>query len=199
MRDLNRYHTLPYNPKLRERAKELRRTSSLSEVLLWRKINRKQLNGLDFDRQKIIGNFIVDFFCAECMTAIEIDGDSHNDREEYDTERDAFLEGLDVTVIRIQAEDVLSHLDVVMAYSYSTRLFVLNVLALVQSPPWRGGAKRRGGSPWRGGCAEHVLWALTSTLPADSLGINVQITMHNVQIRARACRGELCSPAEKIL
>lgn len=116
MRDRRQYDSLPYNPELRERAKELRKTSSLSEVVLWSKLNKKQFKGFDFDRQKIIGNFIVDFFCAEYMVAIEVDGDSHNDREEYDLERDAYLEGLGVTMIRIKAEDVLTHLDVVMAF-----------------------------------------------------------------------------------
>jgi len=54
---------LPYNPMLKERAREPRKNSTLSEVLLWRHLKGKQMLGHDFDRQKPIGNFIVDFFC----------------------------------------------------------------------------------------------------------------------------------------
>ena len=54
MRDLKRYHGFPFNPELYERAKGLRKTSSLSEVLLWRKLNKKQFKGRDFDRQKMM-------------------------------------------------------------------------------------------------------------------------------------------------
>ncbi|MGQ4005164.1 DUF559 domain-containing protein [Francisellaceae bacterium CB300] len=59
---------LPYNPKLKQRARELRKAGNLSEVLLWQKIKNRQLLGLDFDRQKIIGNYIVDFYSASLCT-----------------------------------------------------------------------------------------------------------------------------------
>ncbi len=64
MRDTKKYRSLPYNPALKERAKALRRAENLAEVLLWNPLKRKQFLGLDFDRQKIIGNYIVDFYCA---------------------------------------------------------------------------------------------------------------------------------------
>ncbi|MDX1671590.1 MAG: DUF559 domain-containing protein, partial [Balneolaceae bacterium] len=53
---------LPYNPKLVPLARSLRKNSTLAEVLLWQKLNKKQL-GVDFHRQKPIGNYIVDFYC----------------------------------------------------------------------------------------------------------------------------------------
>ncbi|MDR0654456.1 MAG: DUF559 domain-containing protein [Synergistaceae bacterium] len=49
--------SLPYNPKLKIRARELRKAGNLSEVLLWLKLKGGQINGWDFDRQKIIGNY----------------------------------------------------------------------------------------------------------------------------------------------
>jgi len=106
--------TLPYNPLLRERARELRRAGNLSEVLLWQKLNRGQFRGYDFDRQKIIGNFIVDFFCLDCNVIIEVDGSSHNNKVEYDHEREAFLVSLGLIVIHIPADDVLYRLTKVM-------------------------------------------------------------------------------------
>ena len=118
MRDSTGYYALPYNPLLRDRARELRKAGNLSEVLLWKKLNKEQFRGYDFDRQKIIGNFIVDFYCLNCGVVIEVDGSSHDDKEEYDAQRDAFLKGLGLTVIRVSAEDVLHRLDCVMKMLY---------------------------------------------------------------------------------
>ncbi|HOX49993.1 MAG TPA: DUF559 domain-containing protein [Fibrobacteria bacterium] len=113
-RDTATYLSLPYNPKLRERARELRKAGNLSEVLLWNRLKRGQLMGLDFDRQKIIGDFIVDFFCADKRTVVEVDGRSHDDKVEYDAQRDAFLIGLGLKVIHVPAKDVMRNLDAVM-------------------------------------------------------------------------------------
>ena len=115
MRSSKSYKLLPYNPKLRERAKELRKAGNLCEVLLWQKLCKGKFKNYDFDRQKIIGNFIVDFYCTNCGVIIEIDGSSHDDKEEYDSERDAFLRGLGLAVIHISAQDILHNLESIMA------------------------------------------------------------------------------------
>ena len=107
---------LPFNPKLKERAKELRQARMLHEALLWNQLKRKKFGGLDFDRQKIIGNFIVDFFCAERAVVIEADGASHCGQEHYDEQRDAYLNGLGLTVIHITVEDILRDMDAVMSF-----------------------------------------------------------------------------------
>ena len=60
-RNTKNYMALPYNPKLKERAKELRQAGNVSEVLFWNQVKNKQFKGFDFDRQKIVGNYIVDF------------------------------------------------------------------------------------------------------------------------------------------
>ncbi|MGY0195985.1 DUF559 domain-containing protein [Leptothrix sp. BB-4] len=78
------YRALPFNPQLKDRAKALRRAGNLSEALLWNQLKKGQLGGLDFDRQKIIGNYIVDFYCAERGVVIEVDGRSHDHRAEDD-------------------------------------------------------------------------------------------------------------------
>jgi very-short-patch-repair endonuclease len=67
-------------------ARELRRNMTLSEVLLWKELKNKSVLGYDFDRQRPIGNFIVDFYCKELALAIEIDGDTHIYRYDYDEE-----------------------------------------------------------------------------------------------------------------
>ena len=78
---------------------------------MWNQLKQRKLNGLDFDRQKIIGNYIVDFFCAERAFVLEIDGDSHEGREDYDFQRDAYMGSLGLIVLRIRCEDVLERMD----------------------------------------------------------------------------------------
>ncbi len=96
---------IPYNPKLKELARELRKNSTLAEVLLWLKIKGKAM-GVEFHRQVPIDNFIVDFYCHELMLAIEIDGSSHDDKQDYDQNRQLILENLGVRFIRFRDIDV---------------------------------------------------------------------------------------------
>ena len=105
---------LPENKNLKPFALELRKRMTLSEVLLWKRLNKKQMLGLDFCRQKQIGNYIIDFFCLKKMLAIEVDGDSHNEKVEYDAERDRYLESLGIKTLRIYDLDVKLHPDSVV-------------------------------------------------------------------------------------
>jgi very-short-patch-repair endonuclease len=88
----------------------------LHEALMWNQLKGNRLNGLDFDRQKIIGSYLVDFYCAERRVVIEIDGPSHEDRAEQDAQRDAFLRSLGLTVIRIPVVRVLQEMEAVVEY-----------------------------------------------------------------------------------
>ena len=96
---------IPYNPKLKEYAKELRKNSTLSEVLLWQQIKNKAL-GVQFHRQVPMLEYIVDFYCHELMLAIEIDGDSHLYKYEYDNKRQGELENEGVIFLRFTDLDV---------------------------------------------------------------------------------------------
>ncbi|MEI7802984.1 MAG: DUF559 domain-containing protein [Bacteroidota bacterium] len=89
-----------YNKKLKALARELRNKSTLSEVLLWNELKRSKMRGYDFHRQKPVGNFIVDFYCFELRLIIEIDGASHIDKVEYDSERQKYLESVGFYVMR---------------------------------------------------------------------------------------------------
>ncbi len=131
MRTTQKYKSLPYNPALRTRAKELRKAGILHEALFWNQIKSGKLNKLDFDREKIVGNYIADFYCAEKDVVIEIDGSSHDGREEYDKQRDEFLISLGLTVIHIKAEDVLRNIEGVIA-------FLKNHPALTEHPSTGG-------------------------------------------------------------
>jgi len=103
-----RRRIIPYNPRLKELAKELRNNATKAERVLWKSLNGKQCFGYDFHRQKPLGNFIVDFFCQELMLVIEVDGISHNQESvrARDKEKEAFLNGLGITVIRFQDNNI---------------------------------------------------------------------------------------------
>lgn len=123
-RQVPQWHELPYNPKLIDRAKALRKAGNLAEVVFWNHVKRKQFLGLDFDRQKIIGNYIVDFYCKKLGIVVEIDGSSHQNKQEYDAIRDTYLEGLGLKVIHIPAKKVLQDIvDLMEALKEEFNLF----------------------------------------------------------------------------
>ena len=107
---------LPYNKTLRPLSRSLRSNMTDAERLLWSKIRRKQLKGLQFYRQKIIGNYIADFYCPEVKLVIEVDGGQHYSDEgmEDDRKRDAYLTGEGITVVRLSDRDVLKNLEAVL-------------------------------------------------------------------------------------
>ena len=96
----NFVENLPYNPNLKVLTREKRKAGILSEVLFWRQVRAKQFHNLDFDRQRIIGNYIVDFYVKALGLVVEIDGISHENKVEYDAERQIFLENLGLKVFR---------------------------------------------------------------------------------------------------
>jgi very-short-patch-repair endonuclease len=71
----------------------------------------RQFAEYKFLRQKPVGDYIVDFYCAGLQLVIEIDGDSHAETEEYDAERTKFLGSLGLRVIRFSNDDVLRNIE----------------------------------------------------------------------------------------
>jgi very-short-patch-repair endonuclease len=106
------HHRLPYNPKLKERARELRKDMTKPEQRMWFEVlGSKKLKRLNFLRQRPIDNYIVDFYCAELKLVIEIDGDSHDGQEECDDIRTDVLENYELKVIRYKNKDVINNLE----------------------------------------------------------------------------------------
>ena len=97
---------IPYNPDLKQLARDLRKNMTLSEVLLWNELKQKRMLGYDFDRQRPIGNYIVDFFCKELSLAVEIDGDTHIYKYDYDDERQRIIEKMGVRFLRFEDIEV---------------------------------------------------------------------------------------------
>ncbi|NOZ61694.1 MAG: endonuclease domain-containing protein [Calditrichaeota bacterium] len=98
---------IPYNPKLKDLARTLRKNPTHAEKILWNAIRRKEL-GYEFHRQVPILNYIVDFYCHELMLAIEIDGVSHDSDEAKvsDQMRQREIEKYGIRFLRFRDEEV---------------------------------------------------------------------------------------------
>ncbi len=101
-------------PAIIDRARELRRKQTPAEKEMWGHLRNRQLFGFRFRRQHPIGSFIVDFYCAACRLVVEIDGDSHAEQVEYDSERTAWLSEQGYRVIRFTNRDVIHRLEGVL-------------------------------------------------------------------------------------
>jgi very-short-patch-repair endonuclease len=91
---------LPYDKRQTALARENRRNPTPAATLLWQKVLR----------QKPIGDYIVDLYCAELRLVFEIDGDSHSEQIEYDAQRTRFLNGLGLQVVSYTKREVLHEL-----------------------------------------------------------------------------------------
>jgi very-short-patch-repair endonuclease len=69
------------------------------------------LGGLKFRRQHPIEPFVVDFYCATANFTVELDGENHEGRQDYDADREIFLHKLGIRIIRVTNDDVLNNLD----------------------------------------------------------------------------------------
>jgi very-short-patch-repair endonuclease len=105
----------PTSPKIRQRARELRRQMTPAEKLLWDRLRDRRLAGLKFRRQHPLGCFVADFYCAKHRLAIEIDGSSHQTWQEYDATRTSVIEEMGCRVIRFRNEQVLDDIESVLA------------------------------------------------------------------------------------
>ena len=103
---------IPYNKTLTQKARENRKNPTPAEKKLWYEaLGNKRLSNLKFTRQKPLDEYIVDFYCAELMLAIEIDGDTHAGQEHYDKRRTENLNRYGVEVIRYTNAEVLNNLE----------------------------------------------------------------------------------------
>jgi very-short-patch-repair endonuclease len=102
---------IPYKPELKEKARKLRNNSTLTEIMLWQQLKGRQIRGYDFHRQKPLGKYIVDFFCNELNLAIEVDGESHFGKQDYDALRQNELEKLGVLILRFSDMEVRYNLE----------------------------------------------------------------------------------------
>ncbi len=100
---------VPYNPELKALARQLRKNSTLPEVLLWQKIKHKSFE-VQFHRQIPMLNYIVDFYCHEIGLVIEIDGSSHDFNYFNDANRQDKLEAYGIEFLRFSNEEILNNM-----------------------------------------------------------------------------------------
>lgn len=110
----NHVEKLPYNPNLKKLLSGKRKAGILSEVIFLKMVRAKTFHNIDFDRQRIIGNYIVDFYVKNLGLVVEIDGWSHDTKEIYDEVRQKYLESLGLKVFRTTDFDVKNNLSIVM-------------------------------------------------------------------------------------
>ncbi len=96
---ITNFREIPYNSSLKTRSREMRNNSTKGEIKFWCELLRNKKSGYKFYRQKIINHYIVDFYCAKLKLVVEIDGTSHDDKTEYDKNRDDLLKSLGLKVI----------------------------------------------------------------------------------------------------
>ena len=113
---------LKYNPQLKTRARALRSNLTDAERRLWSRLRRKQVLGIQFYRQKPIGNFIVDFYAPTKRLVIELDGAHHFDPAQaiYDRRRSEYLAKLGLKVLRFDDRQVLLEMDSVLQVVFRT-------------------------------------------------------------------------------
>lgn len=89
---------------LKQNRRDLRNNLTPAEASLWTLLKSKQLEGRKFRRQHSVGNYILDFYCTTERLAIELDGAHHFTEEgmQYDEERTAYLNSVDIRVIRFE-------------------------------------------------------------------------------------------------
>ena len=102
--------SLPYDKNLKVLARSLRTSMTDAERSLWSAIRRKQIQGRPFSRQKTIGRYVVDFYCASASLVVEIDGGQHYTEEgrAKDRHRNRALHELGLKVLRFSDRDVLT-------------------------------------------------------------------------------------------
>jgi len=110
-----RTSNIPQNANLLDYANWNRKKGYISEVVFWKQVHKKKFHGIDFNRQYIIGNYIVDFYARSLSLVVEIDGNSHNERMDYDKQRDEYMQSMGLKVFRTTDFDVMNNLDNVLS------------------------------------------------------------------------------------
>ena len=100
-------------PAKKQRSRELRKTMTEEERILWEHLRDNRL-GVRFRRQQVIDGFIVDFYCHSAGLIVEVDGGIHEGQKEYDEERGKKLDARGVRELRFRNHEVRHELDKVL-------------------------------------------------------------------------------------
>jgi very-short-patch-repair endonuclease len=107
------HYYLKYINKLKTESQKHRKGATNGESIFWKEILSKDKTGYRFLRQKPIGRFILDFYCSKLLLDIEIDGSSHSNKQDYDNERDKYLEQRGIKTIRYNNTEVVNNIEII--------------------------------------------------------------------------------------
>ncbi len=155
------------------------------ERILWLKIRKKQVLGLQFYRQKPIGKFIVDFYCPQIKLVIEVDGSQHYEEEgeQKDKDRDRYLQSSGLRVLRFSNYDIRSSLENVVDHIYN-----IAEKHKKKSPSYPPFAK------WEGNTMKFTGTTITGAGRGKKLGfptLNIKLSSEEYEEGVFAVRGEL--------
>ena len=102
------------NPRTLGHARTMRHEPAPAEQKLWYELRDRRLGGFKFRRQQPAGPFVADFYCADSRLIVELDGDTHAGREDYDAARTAWLANNGHRVVRFTNDDVHHNLEGVL-------------------------------------------------------------------------------------
>lgn len=105
---LSRRGIFKYNTTLKDRVREMRKNPTPAELKIWNELLSNRPQNYKFLRQKPIGNYILDFYCSELLLGIEIDGDIHQQNQEYDNQRNDYLTACGIKIARFKNDEVLN-------------------------------------------------------------------------------------------
>ncbi len=130
-------HNLGASHNIKSKAKELRRTMTDTEKILWNQLRKRKQHGFYFRRQHPYNIYILDFYSFEANLAIEVDGKIHLGQKGYDKERTRFLESSRLKVMHFTNKDVETRIDWVIQ--------LINKYLSKSSPPSQPFYKGEGG------------------------------------------------------
>ena len=100
-------------PDVFKKARELRKYETVAEKILWARLHKNQILGLQFRRQHPINRFIADFYCPKIKLVLEVDGSIHDlpENQDYDIGRSEILKDFGITVIRFTNEQIVDDIE----------------------------------------------------------------------------------------
>ena len=136
---LGDFPILPYNRRLKTKARSLRTNPTDAELHLWYRLRRKQILGVQFYRQKPIGNYIADFYAPAAKLVVELDGAQHLElgQAKYDAQRTRDLEQQGLKVLRFDDRQALLQTESVLEA-------IFQAVKNPSSPPFTKGGTARG-------------------------------------------------------
>lgn len=103
-------------PRIKRNARNLRRTMTDAEHLLWQHLRNRSFHGYKFRRQYPAGIYILDFYCADLRLGIELDGGQHSlpEMQFYDVHRTRELSSLQIKIVRYWNNEVVNRTELVL-------------------------------------------------------------------------------------